>query len=106
METRTALQRYNGASFVEGGLHKDVNATASYIIGQHGVECNSTVQLQFEVAGSTPNKEDCAVALSPDTKIEQEEKPVGPPEEGNDALRSSSLERDGFGNIEPGLHIP
>lgn len=110
METRTAPQRYNGACFLEGGLHKELNTIASYIVGQHEVECNG-LQLQFEaqdeLAGSTPNTaEDCTVASTPGTKIEQEEKPVGPPMEGNDGLHSSSLERDGFGNIEPGLHIP
>ncbi|XP_049448139.1 HERV-H LTR-associating protein 2 [Epinephelus fuscoguttatus] len=108
METRSASHRYNGVSFVVGGIHKGVNTSASYIIEEHGVECNSA-QLQFEaqdeVTGSTPNTaEDCAVASPPGTEIEQEEKPVGPPAEGNDGSQSSSQERDGFGNTEPGLH--
>ncbi|XP_051258157.1 HERV-H LTR-associating protein 2 [Dicentrarchus labrax] len=82
-ETRTASHRHNGAGFVEGGLHKDLNATASYIIGQHGVECNR-LELQFEaqdeLTDSTPNTaEDCTVALPAGAKIEPEEKPVGLP---------------------------
>eukprot|EP00064_Thunnus_orientalis_P013894 superscaffoldBa00002328_g13935 len=105
--TVTAVShRYNGAGLV----HKDLNTTASYIIGQNGVECNR-LQLQFEaqdeLAGSMPKTaEDCPVDVPAGTKIEQEEKPVGPPVVGNDGLESSSLDKDGFGNIEPGLQIP
>ena len=104
-ETRRAPHRYNGAGHVEGGLHKGQTTTASYIIGQHGVECNR-IQLQFEAqdeqADTTPNTvEDCTVALPPDT----EEKPAGPPVEGNDGLQSNSPERDGFENTDPDLHI-
>ncbi|KAM7374306.1 hypothetical protein PAMP_006972 [Pampus punctatissimus] len=100
-----ASHRYNGA----GPVHKDLNTTASYIVGQHRVECN-TLQLQFkaqdEVAGSVPKiAEDSTMAVPEDTEPEQEEKPVGPPVEGNDGLQSSNLDKDGFGDIDPGLHI-
>ncbi|CAK6953814.1 hypothetical protein PFLUV_G00192410 [Scomber scombrus] len=101
-----ASHRYNGAGLV----HKDQNTTALYINRQHGVECN-TLQLQFEaqdeLSGSVPKTaEDCTVDVPAGTKIEEEEKTVGPPVEGNDGLQSSSLDKDGFGNIEPRLHIP
>lgn len=101
----TASHRYNGA-----GVHKDPNTTASYIIGPHGIDCNRP-QLQFEaqdeLAGSTPKTaEECTVTVPAGTNTEQEETPVGPPVEGNDGLQSSSLDKDGFGNIEPRLHVP
>lgn len=88
METRIASHRHN-----EAGL----------------VECNR-LQVQFEaqneMTGSLPKTAKyIAVALPPDTKIEQAEKSVGPPVEGNDRLQSISTEKDWFGNPEPGLHI-
>lgn len=81
MEARTASHRYNGAAFVGGGLHKDLNATPSYINGQHEVECNRQLQIeaQGELADIKLTAEECSVDLQPGTKIEQEEKPVGPP---------------------------
>ncbi|KAK5858408.1 hypothetical protein PBY51_002550 [Eleginops maclovinus] len=102
LNTRRASQRYKGAGFVEGGLHKHLNTTAAYIIRPHGVECNGP-QIKFEVqdelAGSTPNTaEDDTVAAA--TEEEQEENPGGPPVEGNDGLPSSSVEREEFENIE------
>lgn len=104
METRTATHRYNGAGFVEVGVHKDLHS-ASYTIDQHGIECNR-LQLQFEtqdqVAGSTSNTaEDCTVVLPSGTKLKQEENTAGAPVKGNDRPQSSSLEKDCSGNIEP-----
>lgn len=107
MGTRSASHRYNGAGCVEDELHKHLNTTASYITRQHGVEGNRP-QLQFEAQDELagPNTaEDCTVASLPGNQIEEEEKPEGPPAEGNDGLQTSSPERDGLGNIEPGLHI-
>lgn len=109
MDPRSASHRFIGAGFVEGGLHKDPNASALYVIRQHGVECNR-LQLQSEpedeVAGSTPNTaDDSTVAVPPGTKIDEEERPAGPHVEGKDGLQSSNLEKDGFGNMEPGIHI-
>ncbi|CAB1421265.1 unnamed protein product [Pleuronectes platessa] len=106
--TRTSSHRCNGAGLVDGGPHKALNTTASYIIVQHGVECNR-LQLQFEVqdelAGDSPKTaENFTVALLPDINIEREEKPEGPPEKEIDGLQSRSLETDGFGSTEPGLH--
>lgn len=96
METRIASHRCNGAGLVEHEPHKDLNTTDSYIVGQHGDESNR-LQVQFdaqdEMTGSMPKTaEDIAVVLPLDTKIEQTEKPVGPPVEGNDGLKSSSVE--------------
>lgn len=110
VETSTASHRCNGAGYVEDGLHKTSNTVASYIVTQNGVECNR-LQLQFEAqdeqAGSSPKTtENCTVALPLDTKVEQEEKPEGPPAEGNDGLLSKNVERDGFGNTELCSHIP
>lgn len=99
--------RYNGVGFVEGGLHKDLNTSVSYIIRQNGVECDRLQpEAKDEVAGSAANTaEDCAVAVAPGTEIE-DETTVAPPVEENDGLQSSRPEEDGSGNTEPGLHIP
>ncbi|XP_076607207.1 uncharacterized protein LOC143333143 [Chaetodon auriga] len=88
--------RYNGVGFVEGGPHKELNTSATYVIRQHGVECNRLQpEAKDEVAASAANTaEDCEVALPPGAEIE-EEKPVGPPVEDDDELQSSCLEEDG-----------
>ncbi|KAK5887592.1 hypothetical protein CesoFtcFv8_016183 [Champsocephalus esox] len=105
LKTRRASQRYNGAGFVEDGLHKHLNTTARYIIGPHGDECNGTqikFEAQDELAGCTPNTaEDETEALPEATEEEQEENPVGPLVEGNDGQPSCSVEREEFENIEP-----
>lgn len=98
METRIASHRHSEAGLVEHEPHKDLSITDSYILGQRGVEC-SRLQVQFEaqneMTGSMPKTaQDISVALPPDTKIEQVEKPVGPPVEGNDRLQSISMEKD------------
>lgn len=101
MVTRTASHRCNGA-----GLHKAPNATASYIIVQHGAECNRPrlqLDVQDELAGNSPNTaESFIVSLPQDMNMEQEEKPEGPPVREIDGLQSSSLER----STEPVLHVP
>lgn len=76
MDPRSASYRFNGAGFVEGGIHKDLSVSALYIIRQHGVDCNR-LQLQSqpedEVAGSMPNTaDDSTVAVPPGTKIDEE----------------------------------
>ncbi|KAF3840899.1 hypothetical protein F7725_006761, partial [Dissostichus mawsoni] len=105
LKTRRASQRYNGAGFVEGGLHKHLNTTARYIIGPHGNECNGTqikFEAQDELAGCTPNTaEDDTEALPEATEEEQEENPFGPLVEGNDGQPSCSVEREEFEYIEP-----
>uniref|UniRef100_A0A3B4YNG1 Ig-like domain-containing protein n=1 Tax=Seriola lalandi dorsalis TaxID=1841481 RepID=A0A3B4YNG1_SERLL len=103
MESRTASHRCNGAGLVEGGPHKALNTTASYVIVQHGAECNR-LELQFEaqdgVTGSSSERaESFTVTSQADTKTEEEEKAEEPPVEGNDGLQSSGLERDGFGSV-------
>uniref|UniRef100_A0A3Q1B609 Ig-like domain-containing protein n=1 Tax=Amphiprion ocellaris TaxID=80972 RepID=A0A3Q1B609_AMPOC len=108
--TRAASHRYNGTGLVEDGLHKDLNIAASYMMGQHGDQCNrqpAQFEAQDEAAGCVPKTaEDFSATLPPDTEIDQEETAVEPPVEGNDGLQSSSLETDGFENTEPGIYAP
>ncbi|CAJ1064016.1 HERV-H LTR-associating protein 2 [Xyrichtys novacula] len=100
LEMRTVSHRHNGADFIEGGSSKGVDTTASFIVRQHGAECDRLqlqIETQSEMASSAPNTaEVCTADLPPGTEIEQEEKPEGPPEEGNDGLLSRSEEGDGF----------
>lgn len=106
MESRAASHRCNGARLNEGALHK-----ASYIIMQHGAECNS-LQLQFdaqdeEAGGAAEIAENIPVNSQQDTKMEEEEKPgEGAVEADHDELQANSPEMDGFGCRDPSLHIP
>lgn len=104
METRTANHRYSGATFVDVGLHKDLQ-TSSYIISQHGTEC-SQLQTQSgapdQAAGSmSGTAKDGTVVLHSGAKVGQEEKTASV--EGTDELQISRLEMDG--NSEPGLRV-
>ncbi|KAK2828596.1 hypothetical protein Q5P01_019630 [Channa striata] len=96
METRSGSHTCNGAGHLEGGIHKDPNTVASYTAGQNGSECNRLF-LQFEARDEsedhTPEK-DFALASPPESKIEQDEKPTGPPVEGNGGLECSSWEKE------------
>ncbi|XP_056266133.1 HERV-H LTR-associating protein 2 isoform X1 [Pseudoliparis swirei] len=99
MEARSASHRLNAAGFAVVGLHKHLNATASYVIGRRGVECSGP-QLRWEVAaGGSPDDSTEA------STIERGGNPGGPPGERNDGLLSSSSERDGLGNMDPGDHM-
>lgn len=93
MKTRIPSHTHNEAALAEHEIHKDLNTAHSYT-----VECNK-LQVQHEapneMTGAMPTTaEDIAVALPPDTEIEQAEKPVGPPVEGNDRPQFISMEKD------------
>ncbi|KAF3706486.1 hypothetical protein EXN66_Car022178 [Channa argus] len=101
IETRIVSHTCNGAGRLEGGPHKDLNTVASYTVGQNGAECNRLllqVEAQDEPADHAPETEkdfeEDSVASPPEDKTEQDEKPTGPPVEGNGGLQCSGLEKD------------
>lgn len=104
MDSRAASHRCNGAAINEGPLHK-----ASYIVMQHGAECNR-LQLQFEAqdeeAGSSGETAENLLVTEQTEEEEQQQPGEGAVEGDGDKLQSRGLEMDGSGCTNPGLQIP